>query len=78
MIGRRKRVPPAAPAAPKPPPPPPPSEETRRARAAARAAAVQLDQVRAQRVGVDRSAWEMDELNNHNGFYSLVRQALGA
>lgn len=55
-----------------------PSEETRRARAAARDAAIQLDQVRAQRDAVDRTSQELADLNQHNGFYSLVRQALGA
>lgn len=55
-----------------------PSEETRRARAAAREAAIQLDQVRAQREDIDRSARELDDLNRHNGFYTLIRQAWGA
>lgn len=55
-----------------------PSDETRRARAAAREAAIQLDLVRAQRSEVDRSSRELDDLNRHNGFYGLVRQALGS
>lgn len=55
-----------------------PSEETRRARAAAREAAIQLDEVRAQRAGVERASRELDDLNRHNGFYGLVRQALGS
>lgn len=55
-----------------------PSEETQRARAAAREAAIQLNEVRAQRGDIDRSARELDDLNRHNGFYTLIRQAWGA
>lgn len=66
---RRENQPPAL--------PPGDSEETRRARQAAREAAIQLDQVRAQRSQVDRSQRELDDLNQHNGFYMLIRNAFG-
>lgn len=54
------------------------SEETRRAKAAARAAAVELDQVRAATPRIAEVGAELDDLNGHNGFYLLIRQALGS
>lgn len=57
--------------------PPAVSDETRRAKAAAREAAIQLDEVRAQRGAVEAISREIDDLNRHNGFYNLVRNALG-
>jgi hypothetical protein len=74
MIWRKRPSPPA----PGGKPATGPSEETRRARAAAREAAIQLDQVRAQRDVVNQTSQELADLNEHNGFYTLVRQALGA
>lgn len=54
------------------------SEETRRARAAARAAAAQLAQVRSQTPKIEQTGAELEDLNGHNGFYLLIRQALGS
>lgn len=54
------------------------SDETRRAKAAARAAAVELAEVRARTPEIEQAGAELDDLNGHNGFYLLVRQALGS
>lgn len=54
------------------------SDETRRARDAARQAGIELAQVRAQAPKVERAGEELDDLNNNNGFYLLIRQALGS
>lgn len=52
------------------------SDETRRAKAAARAAAVELAAVRSQTPKIEQSGAELEDLNGHNGFYLLIRQAL--
>jgi hypothetical protein len=54
------------------------SDEARRARDAARRAAIELDQVRAQAPKVGRVGDELDDLNSNNGFYLLIRRALGS
>ena len=54
------------------------SAETRRARDAALAAGRDLADIRAQRPQVEAKADELDDLNRHNGFYGLIRQAMGA
>lgn len=51
------------------------SDETRRARAAARQAAEELDRVRAASPGIARTSADLEDLNRHNGFYLLIRQA---
>ena len=51
------------------------SDETRRALAAARSAADELARVRAATPQVVRTASALEDLNAHNGFYLLIRQA---
>lgn len=51
------------------------SDETRRAEAAAVAAGEELHRVRAASPGIASSAAELEDLNAHNGFYLLIRQA---
>jgi hypothetical protein len=54
------------------------SEETLRAKDAARQAGVELAQVRSQAPKIARTSEELDDLNSNNGFYLLIRQALGS
>lgn len=54
------------------------SDETRRAKEAARAAAVELDKVRSRTPQIEQAGSELQDLNGHNGFYLLIRQALGS
>lgn len=72
----RKRKGESTPSA-RPEPTPPVSQETRRARAAATRAAIQLDQVRAQRAEVESRSRELDDLNRHSDFRALFRSLLG-
>ena len=52
------------------------SIETVRAQDAARDASRQLAEIRAQRPRTERIAGEIEQVNERNGFYLLVRDAL--
>lgn len=54
------------------------SDETRRAKEAAARAGRQLAEVRAQAPKAAAIGAEIDDLNRHNGFYLLIRSALGS
>lgn len=54
------------------------SEETRRAELAAARAAADLATVRRMAPGIAESGEALEQENRHNGFYMLVRHALGS
>lgn len=54
------------------------SDETRRAKEAAARAGRQLAEVRAQAEKAAKTGAEIEDLNRHNGFYLLIRSALGS
>lgn len=54
------------------------SDETRRAKEAAAHAGRQLAEVRARSGQAARTGEAIEDLNRHNGFYQLIRAALGS
>lgn len=54
------------------------SDETRRAKEAAAQAGRQLAEVRARSPKAAETGEALDDLNRHNGFYLLIRSALGS
>ena len=54
------------------------SDETRRAKEAAARAGRQLAEVRAKSHRAAETGEALDDLNRHNGFYLLIRSALGS
>jgi hypothetical protein len=54
------------------------SDETRRAKEAAAQAGRQLAEVRARSGVAAKTGDAIEDLNRHNGFYQLIRAALGS